>query len=431
MTKIENKIFDWIRKNILLIFLGAITLIGIAIHLCGIDFKSDDYNSFLYPWWVGIESSGVQELATQIGNYNIPYQIITYLFTLTPLGPLYSYKALSIAFDFVLALSAALLVYSFDSKKSHLKPVLTYGLVFCSMTVVLNSSFWAQCDSIYVSFILLSIYFLKKEKNIPSFVMLGIAFAFKLQAVFILPVFLFYYVCTRKTSILHFLIIPAVDFVMCLPAIILGRNPLDIITIYAEQTDYGKLIQMNCPNIYAFMCEGNDVSNYYLFKTLSIVLTITILGAGLCMLIYKRTDLSDTQNFLLASIWTVFTCIMFLSSMHERYAYLLDILTIIYAIVNVKRVWLPIVCNLVSLRGYCYYLFSYDVLDIKITAIVYIAVYAYVSYIFIKDVVMNGKKLDDEKHIMNELKKGRKSGEENGWLTDDEGREHFRDKTIE
>ena len=229
--------------------------------------------------------------------------------------------------------------------------------------------------------------------------MLGIAFSFKLQAVFILPVFLFYYVCTRKTSILHFLIIPAVDFVMCLPAIILGRNPLDIITIYAEQTDYGKLIQMNCPNIYAFICDGNDMYNYFLFKTLSIFLTVAILGAGLCMLIYKRTDLSDTQNFLLVSIWTVFTCIMFLSSMHERYAYLLDILTIIYAVVNVKRVWLPIACNLVSLRGYCYYLFVYDVLDIKITAIVYIAVYAYVSFIFIKDVVINGKKMDEKLQI--------------------------------
>ena len=399
MTGIENRFFDWIRKHILLIFVVAITAFGIAIHLCGIDFQSDDYVSFLFPWWVEIEESGLWGLATQVGNYNIPYQIITYLFTLTPLGPLYSYKALSIVFDFVLALSAALLVYSFDSKKSHLKPVLTYGLVFCSMTVVLNSSFWAQCDSIYVSFILLSICFLKKEKNINSFVMLGIAFSFKLQAVFILPVFLFYYVCTRKTSILHFLIIPAVDFVMCLPAIILGRNPLDIITIYAEQTDYGKLIQMNCPNIYAFICDGNDMYNYFLFKTLSIFLTVAILGAGLCMLIYKRTDLSDTQNFLLASIWTVFTCIMFLSSMHERYAYLLDILTIIYALVNVKRVWLPIVCNLVSLRGYCYYLFEYDVLDIKITAIVYIAVYAYVSFIFIKDVVINGKKMDEKLQI--------------------------------
>lgn len=117
------------------------------------------------------------------------------------------------------------------------------------------------------------------------------------------------------------------------------------------------------------------------------------------MLIYKRTDLSDRNNFLLASIWTVFSCIMFLSSMHERYAYLLDILVIIYAVVNVKRVWLPIVCNLVSLRGYCFYLFTYDVLDIKITAIVYIAVYAYVSYIFLKDVVINGKKINDKPKI--------------------------------
>lgn len=407
MTGIENRFFDWIRKHILLIFVVAITAFGIAIHLCGIDFQSDDYVSFLFPWWVEIEETGLWGLATQIGNYNIPYQIITYLFTLTPLGPLYSYKALSIAFDFVLAGSAALLVYSFDSKKSHLKPVFTYALVFCSMTVVLNSAFWSQCDSIYVSFILLSIYFLKKEKNIPSFVMLGIAFAFKLQTVFILPVYLFYYVCTRKISIIHFLIVPAVDFLMCLPAIILGRNPLDFISIYAEQTECGMLIQMNCPNIYAFICDGNDMYNYFLFKTLSIFLTVAILGAGLCMLIYKRTDLTDKHNFLLASIWTVFTCIMFLSSMHERYAYLLDILTIIYAVVYVKRVWLPIACNLVSLRGYCYYLFTYDVLDIKITAIVYIAVYAYVSYIFIKDVVMNGKKLETEE------------------------REYFREKTAE
>lgn len=396
MTKIENTFFDWIRKHILLIFVVSVTAFGIAIHLCGFDFQSDDYVSFLFSWWVEIEESGLQGLAAQIGNYNIPYQIITYLLTLTPLGPLYSYKVLSIVFDFVLAVSAALLVYSFDSKKSHLKPVFTYALVFCSITVVLNSAFWSQCDSIYVSFIILSIYFLKKEKNIPSFVMLGIAFAFKLQTVFILPVFFFYYICTRKTSILHFLIIPAVDFLMCLPAIILGRNPLDFIAIYAEQTDCGMLIQMNCPNIYAFICDGNDMNNYFLFKPLSIFLTVAILGAVLCMLIYKRTDLSDTQNFLLASIWTVFTCIMFLSSMHERYAYLLDILTIIFAVVNVKRVWLPIVCNLVSLRGYCFYLFSYDVLDIKVTAIVYIAVYVYVSYIFIKEAIVNGKKLKEE-----------------------------------
>jgi hypothetical protein len=103
--------------------------------------------------------------------------------------------------------------------------------------------------------------------------------------------------------------------------------------------------------------------------------------------------MSNRSNFLLVSIWTVFTCLVFLSSMHERYGYLLDILTIIYAVVTVKRVWLPVLCQLVSLRGYCFYLFSYDVLDIKIVAVIYIAVYAYVTYMFVKDVVLDGAKL--------------------------------------
>jgi Gpi18-like mannosyltransferase len=262
-----------------------------------------------------------------------------------------------------------------------------------SIPVVFNSSFWAQCDSIYVSFILLAVYFIHKDRNILSFVMLGISLAFKLQMIFILPIFLFYYVATRKVSIFHFLIIPAVDVLMCLPAILLGRNPMDIINIYVEQTDYGKLIQMNCPNSYALICSGTNIENYHLFKTFSIILTFVVLAVALVMIIYKNVNLKNKENFLLTAIWTVFTCIMFLSSMHERYTYLLDILIIIYALTGCKRYWLPVVCNLISLRGYCYYLFAYEVFDLKTAAIIFLAVYVYVTYIFVKDVIINGEKL--------------------------------------
>ncbi len=397
MTKIEQKFFDFVKKNIVFLFLLAVTVVGIVIRICGIDFESDDYQSFLSGWWTVIESNGISGLSEQVGNYNIPYQLITYIFTLLPLGPLYSYKTLSIIFDFVLAISSAMLVYSFCKNKSFFKSALTYAIVLFSIPVIFNSSFWAQCDSIYVSFILLAIYFIHKDRNILSFVMLGISLAFKLQMIFILPVFLFYYVSTRKISILHFLIIPAVDVIMCLPAIILGRNPLDIINIYVEQTDYGKLIQMNCPNLYALICNGSDMNNYYQFKTLSIILTFTVLAVALVMIIYKNVDLKNKDNFLLTAIWTVFTCIMFLSSMHERYTYLLDILTIIYAITIGKRYWLPVVCNLISLRGYCYYLFAYEVFDLKTAAIIFLAVYLYVTYIFVKDVVINGEKIKIER----------------------------------
>lgn len=92
----------------------------------------------------------------------------------------------------------------------------------------------------------------------------------------------------KEISILHFFIIPAVDVIMCLPAIIMGRPFIDIITIYAEQTDYGKLIQMNCPNFYALICDGNDMTYYYLFKQFSVFLTIAVLGIMMCIIIYKR-----------------------------------------------------------------------------------------------------------------------------------------------
>lgn len=389
MTGSERKFFDFIQKNIIFIFLGAVTVCGTLLRAFGIDFQSDDFNSFLNPWWSQIQYGGINGLAKQVGNYNIPYQIITYILTLLPFSALHSYKLLSIIFDFVLAVSAAMLVYSFSKKYVKIKAAVAYALTFCSITVILNSSFWAQCDSIYVAFILLSIYFLEKEKNIASFIFVGIAFAFKLQTVFILPFYIFYYISTQKISILHFLIIPITDVVMCLPAVLLGRPVKDIIEIYLVQTDYGKLIQMNCPNFYALICNGNDMTYYYLLKSFSIILTLTILGSVLCFAIYKKIDMTDKENILLTAIWTVFTCIMFLSSMHERYGYLIDILAIIYAMLNTKRIWLAIVCNLISLRGYCYYLFNYDILDIKLTAILYAAVYFYVTYIFVKEVIIN------------------------------------------
>ena len=233
MTKTERKLFELVRNNILTILFFAVTVFAVAIHFCGIGFESGDYKSFLKPWWDIIKIGGVGGLSRQVGNYNIPYQIITFIMTLFPWEPLVAYKSLSIVFDFIMAGSVMLLIT--EITKSKLYALVGYTLTICSLTVLLNSSFWAQCDSIYVTFIILSLYFLIKDKTALSFIMLGLAFAFKLQMIFILPVFLFYYVLSKKVSIINFLIIPAVDFLLCLPAVLFGRNIMDIFTIYANQ----------------------------------------------------------------------------------------------------------------------------------------------------------------------------------------------------
>lgn len=397
MLKNEEKIVDAIRKNIFLLFLILITVLGLLLRFTGMNFESGDYQDFLYHWWNRIQPEGIFSMKNQVGNYNIPYQFLIAVFTYLPFGPLFSYKIMSVFFDMVLAVSAALLTYELTGKQSKIKAGITYALVFCSINVILNSAFWAQCDSMYVSFIILAVYFLIKHKNIASFVMLGIALAFKLQTVFIFPFFLLYYFMTKKCSIFHFLIIPAVDVLMCLPAIIMGRPFMDIINIYVVQTDYGKQIQMNCPNLYAFMCNNLERANYDLLKPFAILFTAAVLVTMFVLLVIKMADLKNNHIFLLVLLWSVWTCILFLPSMHERYGYLLDVLVVIYAVYSFKRVCFAVVCNWVSLRGYCFYLFKYDSFDIRYTAVIYLIFYVYLTVVLLKETVFTNKSADLKK----------------------------------
>lgn len=403
MTRIERKLFDLIRNNIFIILFVCISVISVLLRIYGLKFPSDDYRRYLNSWWIVISNQGIGGLSKQVGNYNIPYQIIIFILTRLKMDSLFAYKIISLFFDYVLAVSAALLVKQIRGEKFFsFSPIVTYSMILCSLTVIFNSAFWGQCDTIYVSFILLAIYFINKEKNIPAFILLGAAFAFKLQMIFILPLFLYYYATTRKCSILHFLLIPLTDIVLCLPALFCGRPFLDIFKIYVGQTDEGKQLQMNFPNIYAFFTDGNKRAPYDLLRDFTIVFAIAVLLGGLTLLLYKKVDLSNRENLMLTGIWSVFTCLMFLSSMHERYGYILDILVIVYAIAYRKHYVVAILCNLISLRGYGFYLFeNYEAFTIGQASMIYLGLYFYVTYLFVRETVLGKKEPLRLMHVRN------------------------------
>ena len=386
MTRIERKLFDLIRNNIFIILFVCISVISVLLRIYGLKFPSDDYRRYLNSWWIVISNQGIGGLSKQVGNYNIPYQIIIFILTRLKMDSLFAYKIISLFFDYVLAVSAALLVKQIRGEKFFsFSPIVTYSMILCSLTVIFNSAFWGQCDTIYVSFILL-----------------GAAFAFKLQMIFILPLFLYYYATTRKCSILHFLLIPLTDIVLCLPALFCGRPFLDIFKIYVGQTDEGKQLQMNFPNIYAFFTDGNKRAPYDLLRDFTIVFAIAVLLGGLTLLLYKKVDLSNRENLILTGIWSVFTCLMFLSSMHERYGYILDILVIVYAIAYRKHYVVAILCNLISLRGYGFYLFeNYEAFTIGQASMIYLGLYFYVTYLFVRETVLGKKEPLRLMHVRN------------------------------
>lgn len=169
------------KKDLLIII--SITIVGLLLRILWLNGKSGDYTTFLKPWIDQINVLGnFHALKYDIGDYNIPYIIILTLISTLKCNPLYPIKFVSIIFDFICAIYGAKIVKFITNNK--LSSIVSYGLILILPTVLINSSLWGQCDSIYTSFILVSIYLLMKEKYTKSFIFLGISFAFKLQVYF-------------------------------------------------------------------------------------------------------------------------------------------------------------------------------------------------------------------------------------------------------
>lgn len=220
--------------------------------------------------------------------------------TYLPFPSLYMYKGLSIVFDIVLAAAVGWMVWRLGQRRSKPAAVLAYAAVFLLPATILNSGFWAQCDSIYTSFIVLALVCLFFDRPVSAFVLLGVGFAFKLQSIFILPFFVIYYLLRRKCSVLHFLIIPAVMMASAVPGYLAGRPLWEPFDIYLNQTETYSWMNANFPNVWCLF--GSD---YALLQKLAIWLTIAALGMGLFFLLHLRTRLETALEFLAVAAWSV------------------------------------------------------------------------------------------------------------------------------
>lgn len=62
---------------------------------------------------------------------------------------------------------------------------------------------------------------------------------------------------------------------------------------------------------------------------MAIILTIVILDIGLYVILLHKKSLRTPVTLINTAIWSVWSILLFLPAMHERYTYLLDILLVI------------------------------------------------------------------------------------------------------
>ncbi len=361
-------------SKVAFVFFVLISLLGLALRWTGKDVVSGDWRQSLSVWIEGLDRGGLKALASYEGNYNMPYVTFLLAITYLPINPLYAVKAFSVIFDYVCAFSGGVLAVMSAANKERkaVTFLLTYGLILCSPCAIYNSMYWSQCDSIYVSFILLAVIFLLKEKYSLSMIFWGFAFAFKLQAVFAMPILLIYYWKNRKFSALQFLWIPLVNEILCIPAIIGGCSPLITLHTYLGQTETTEVMYNFYPNFWGIMIDAQ----HWVFFNAAVVGTVGLL-AVLAVLIVRREKVLDCSNFLYYFAWLVMSVLFFLPSMHERYGYLLEMITISLFVIDKKKWYLPVILQgitLVFYRGYfnanaqllgCIYLVAYLMLSFE------------------------------------------------------------------
>ena len=117
-------------------------------------------------------------------------------------------------------------------------------------------------------------------------------------------------------------------------------------------------------------------------------MTIMMLGCLAYYLYTKHVKLTDELMITLA-LFSVAIVVYSLPHMHDRYGFLIDLLAIIWGVVNVKK--LPVTSGfvLVSVLTFMPYLIAVHIVPIQYVAIFLLALIVYVGYDLYKQIQVN------------------------------------------
>ncbi len=383
----KNIIWNFVENHTNLVVFVIITILAVLVRLLVVEYCSGDYEMFLKPWFDELKSyGGLGGLAHDIGNYTPGYMTILSLLTYLPIKSVVSIKLVSFIFDFIGAFAIMKITTELLSDKKYKDKIamLMYGIALFLPTVLLNSAYWAQSDSIYTAFVLLSILFLIKNNFKKAIIFWSIALAFKFQAIFIFPLFVLMYIADHKNiKFRYFLFIPLIIFIFSLPKVIYSGDFLAGFKIYINQAGtYDQYITLNFPNIYSIFLGSTDGYSNLIntpFKelgTIGIIATFTILVV-LAYFVYTKKIKFDKKAIIEFGLFSILIMTFFLPQMHERYLFMGDLIALLYLVINRKNFYVPLMIEFISLNGYMYLLFSGFAINFSTLSIAFLVLMAF------------------------------------------------------
>ncbi|MCL2424798.1 MAG: hypothetical protein FWD05_00505 [Oscillospiraceae bacterium] len=343
-------------------------------------YQSGDFLFFLQPWVEEYRTMTFLEgLRINVGTYNPPYMYIINIIARINISELYLIKIVSVIFDFFLAYFVMKIV-SLKTSSANMK-ALAFLAAFAIPTVILNGAMWGQCDSIYATFAIGSFYFGLRGRSKMSYAFMALAFAFKLQAVFLLPmipVFIFMNRLRLRDCYVFFVVYIAT----LMPAIIAGMPIADALLAYVVQANFYSMLNLNIVNMWRFF-EHVPYENFRLAG-------IYFAGFAVLSLMYftyvNRKRLIKTVDYVrLAYLFAVIMPFL-LPKMHDRYYFIADVLAVTVFFYDKRRWYVPVVTITCSFLAYAFFLmFGVELLDYRLAAFALLVV----IIIVLRDFVMS------------------------------------------
>ncbi len=370
MTKADEWIRSFAERHINEIIVAALFILSVLLRitLASKTSWSGDYLYCIAPWVDRYRELGAAAgLSQEITNYYIPYNVFLAFVSLFPMEPWVLVSILSCAAEY-------LGVYYAWKTLTHLSGTGSWRTVYAALSLlflppmVLNGAFWKQCDAVYTAFALMALYYLLSDKYYRAFLFLSIAFVFKLQVILLFPLFFFAYFAGKRYCFLLWLRIPVTYLEAGLPAIICGRDPKEVYSVYLNQSGEYHFMFLNTGNIHRLFR-----SDYAALSTAAILMTAVFLVFWLGYLYRYRERMGNERLLQLAGV-TGYACFLFLPAMHERYDYLpLCLVTLYYAYYDRKRLFIPAMMTGVTTVMYCEYLFGGNTLPEEVYAMIGLA----------------------------------------------------------
>jgi Gpi18-like mannosyltransferase len=382
------------------LLVGALILLAVAARWAGWRERTNDMVIF-FQWYDQLKAAGGwRGLDLSIGNYNAPFSYLLVLVMHLP-GPLIlRMKAVFLVGDVLLAF----FTYRITAlrRPASRAPIAAALVMVLLPTVVLNASFLGQIDALWAAPTLGGVYYLLRDKPWWGAALCGVAFAIKPQAMFIFPLLLLL-ALSGKVRWRTLLAAPAAFVVLDLPALLLGRSPLDLLTIYdvGRQARNVRELTFQAPSIWTFIPAEHRLDS---LRTVGSILTVAVVVGVIYVLVVRMLELTAERIVTAAALFAILVPFL-LPGMHERYFFLADVLTLVLAVYRPRLWFVPVLVEFSSFLSYLPYLFGWKApwLPQAVPATMMLAALLTVGYVLMRDAFTPEEEPDDERSLEAEL----------------------------